>query len=493
MSTAVVGQFAGGGARAWWSTRAFAFAALLLAATPLLWPALPPLTDLPGHLGRWRVMLDGGGSPLAQWYGFAWRLTGNLGGDLLVAALAPLLGLEPAVKWVTILAAMLMSASLLALSRAAHGRVNPFALFALPLVYNHAFHTGFLNFALSAALAFGALALWLSTPRRPVFAPIAIIVWLAHAFGWGVLALTCFAGEWARRRSPVRAAVACWPLAAPLPLMLIWRSAGSGATFGWFDLEAKAVALLMVFRDRWFAWDVASLAIVVAVLWLSARSKLVEASPELRAAALALLGAFVLLPSWLFGSAFADARAGPLVLMVALLALRSSPAMPDDVIRRIALAGALFLLARTASTTLSLALTDSDWRREAAAVELLPPGARVASLVAPNCEDAWAMNRRDHLGGVAVARARAFSNDQFPDIGASLLTIRHPVAGEFLAAPSQLLHCPVETELPGRIAAVPRAAFDHLWLIGADAPVPRAQLIWRNGASALYRLDATGN
>ena len=63
----------------------FVLALILLSALPLLWPDVPPLLDLPGHMGRYRVQLDLATSPdLQQFYGFHWQLIGNLGIDLLV-------------------------------------------------------------------------------------------------------------------------------------------------------------------------------------------------------------------------------------------------------------------------------------------------------------------------------------------------------------------------------------------------------------------------
>jgi hypothetical protein len=44
--------------REWWETRAFVIAMVLLSAVPLLYPPIPPLVDLFGHMGRYRVMLD---------------------------------------------------------------------------------------------------------------------------------------------------------------------------------------------------------------------------------------------------------------------------------------------------------------------------------------------------------------------------------------------------------------------------------------------------
>src|SRR3954453_20657771 len=89
--------------RAWWNSPLFAALAVALATVPLLYPSIPPLVDLLGHMGRYRVELDGGQSPwLQQYYAFRWAPMGNLGVDLLVRLLAPALGLEPAVKLIVI-------------------------------------------------------------------------------------------------------------------------------------------------------------------------------------------------------------------------------------------------------------------------------------------------------------------------------------------------------------------------------------------------------
>src|SRR5919112_594789 len=65
--------------------------AILAAAIPLLYPAIPPLVDLLGHMGRYRVELDLSHSPwLSHYYGFQWAAIGNLGVDLLVMPLGRL-------------------------------------------------------------------------------------------------------------------------------------------------------------------------------------------------------------------------------------------------------------------------------------------------------------------------------------------------------------------------------------------------------------------
>ena len=93
------------------------------------------------------------------------RAIGNLGVDLLMMALAPLIGLEPAVKLIVLAIPPLTVAGFLWVAREVHGRVPPTAYFAIPFAYGHPFMFGFVNFALSMAFAFLAFGLWLRLGR----------------------------------------------------------------------------------------------------------------------------------------------------------------------------------------------------------------------------------------------------------------------------------------------------------------------------------------
>ena len=79
---------------------------------------------------------------------------------------------------------------------------RPTALFALPFAYGHPFMFGFVNFALSMALALCAFALWLRMARLGamrlraiIFVPISIILWVCHTYGWGTLGVLAFSAE----------------------------------------------------------------------------------------------------------------------------------------------------------------------------------------------------------------------------------------------------------------------------------------------------------
>ena len=52
--------------RHWWESRLTVALAIALAAVPLIYPAIPPLVDLLGHMGRYRGELGLESSPWLQ-------------------------------------------------------------------------------------------------------------------------------------------------------------------------------------------------------------------------------------------------------------------------------------------------------------------------------------------------------------------------------------------------------------------------------------------
>lgn len=501
--------------RGWWESRWAVGAFALLMAVPLLWPALPPLTDLPEHMGRWHISMSlGSADPLARYYGYSWRPLGNLGMDLLVPALALGIGLEPAAKLAVILIPVLTAIGLLWTAREAHGRIPPFAILALPLAYAWPFQFGFVNFALAQALAFCAFALWLRLGRleqwrlrAALFVPIACILWIAHDFGWGLFGLMAFGAEAARLRESGRrwveslagAAVQCLPLA--LPILFMAASAGQSArglsTGDWFNFTLKLLWLLSVFRDRWEGFDLISIIPLLLALYLAVRSGKLGFAPLVAWPALLCGVAFLLLPRLLLGGAYVDTRMAPAMLMLALVAIRAPEGSPR-LDTALALLATAFLLVRTGGTTVSFALRAGEQQRELAAIAHVPKGAAVLSLVSRPCPGSWSDLRRDHLPALAIVRRDAFTNGQWAIDGQQLVRIRYAIAGRYAADPSQLVY-PPDCPHPGShfeqaIAGFPRAAFDYVWTIGFPPGRARAadlHLIWNNGGSALYRVVRT--
>ncbi len=491
-----------------------AAALVLLSAVPLLWPHIPPLVDLPGHMGRYRVQLDLASSPiLQQYYSFRWALIGNLGVDLLVMPLAKLVGLELAVKLIVLVIPPLTVAGLLRAAREVHGRIPPTALFAVPLAYGHPLIFGFVNFSLSMALALLAFALWLRLARlgrlrlrAALFLPISMIIWVVHTYGWGTLGVMAFSAELVRQHdkgrsfveSGLRAAVHCLPMVPPVLLMIAWRNgAVAGMTGDWFNWRAKMLWMAMALRDRWFWFDLASLATLLLLIYGAIRSSRLGFSRNLAASALFLLAVYITLPRIVFGSAYADMRLVPYMIAVGLIAIRPREAASERFVRGLAIAAMAFVLVRIGSNTLSFYLYDQTYRSELGALDHVPQGARLVSFVGSACRPSWKMSRLEHLPALALVRKDAFSNDQWAMPGAQLLSAHFPEDPRFRNDPSQIVgsvKCPHEIwlSLDQSLRELPRDEFDYVWLIEPptyDAALTAGlQPVWRNGTSVLYRV-----
>lgn len=502
--------------RPFWERRDFVLLLVLLSCVPLLWPDVPPLLDLPGHMGRYRVQLDLANSPdLQQYYGFRWQVIGNLGVDLLVQLLAPLIGLEAAVKLVCLTIPPLTVGGLFWVAYEVHGRIPPTAMFAAPFAYCYPFLFGFVNFALAMALVMVCFGLWLrlgrlnhTRLRAAVFMPISLILWIVHAFGWGTLGVLCFSAELVRQHDQgrnffsagFRAALHCTALLPPIILMWLWRSNATGVTTDWFNWTRKLDWLMMALRDRWEWFDIGALVLVILLLlWTIADWRRVTWSRNLAASFLFLTLVFILLPRIVFGSAYADMRLAPYLFAIALVAIRFKPTASMRLQQCIAVAGLLFFLVRTGGATISTWLYDQSYDRELAALDHVPHGARMVSFVGRECVEPWGMSRLLHVPGLAIVRNHAFSNDQWTMQGAQLLNVRYRPGWPFIRDATQVVtayRCPHEIWRPINVALamVPRDAFDYIWLISPppyDAKLTAGlRPIWRSGTSVLYRVES---
>lgn len=493
----------------WWATRRHIVVLSLLLAVPLAWPAIPPLTDIFGHLARATILARIDVSPfLHQWFGTHARLSGNLGVDILVAVLGPMLGIVLATKLVLIGTAVLTGGGMLLVAREAHGRLPPTAAFALPTVFGMPFNYGFLNYSLSVALVFPAIALWLhlgrGIGRSAAFTPIGLMIWVTHIAGWGLLGLILFAIELVTARrggasvptSLRRAGLACLPLTAPLAIMLfqLGGSSSIGVTH-WFDWPLKLFFLIGVLRDQTEILDIASAALLFALVVLGCRGMGFRMEPRLACAGAAVFGAFLVMPGMIMGSALADMRVMPCALALAILSLS-----PTDRTERhltlLAIGAMAFLGMRLTVQTIGWGRTAALQQDQLAALDHVPRGSRVFVLVALPCESAWTSHRMDHLGLMAIVRRDAFANGLW-DMPSSSLTVHRPDATGFVYAGSQALFpagCRYDAgyDLARALATVPRAAFDFVWLIDtprANRPYDRGlRLAWSSQRSALYRI-----
>jgi len=499
--------------RPWWESRLCLTLVVLATTIPLLYPPVPPLVDLFGHMGRYRVELDLAHSPwLKQYYDYHWAAIGNLGVDLLVIPLGQLIGLEAAVKLIVIAVPALTAAGFLWVAREVHGRIPPTAFVALPFIYGYPFLFGFVNFALSVALAFLAFGLWLrlgrlgrTVLRGALFVPISLVVFFAHTYGWGLLGLMCFSADAVRLhdrgrtwwRAGIEAALHTSVMAVPAIIMLVWRSeTHGGQTIDWFDWKIKWHWIYSALRDRWKWFDIGSLIAAGLVFLYALFSRKLTLSRNLAFSAIVLAASFAIIPRIVFGSAYADMRLVPYLIAVALLAVRFRGAPDRTTAQVLAVIGLLFFATRTAANTISLGMAGADQRAKLHAIDVMPEGARVITLTGMPCSEYWPLLRNSHLGAMVIVRRDVFSNDQWLLEGVNLLDLKYRAAGYFAADPSQLvrpnrcldrLHRMVDQSL----SALPRDDFDYVWLVDVPpydpALVAGLRPVWRGPGSILYQ------
>ncbi|MCT8001059.1 hypothetical protein NZL82_04110 [Sphingomonas sanguinis] len=493
----------------WWQSRLFLWLCVIVSAVPLLWPAVPPLSDMGDHIGSYRILAEAGRGPLGRHYDVHWAAVGNLGVEGLVLALHRLfdLDIEPAAKLVVLAIPPLTVAGIFALARAAHGRIPATAMLALPLAYGPSLQMGFVNFSLAQALVLLAMALWLYLARRwsagwriLLFALIAPVIWLTHALGWALLLTNVFAMEATRlsgtgrswRQAMLRAGLAVAPMASPALLML--KGGGdqvAGDTGGWF-MVYKMRWILTLFREQWAIWDIAALIVILLFGYAVIRSRRLSVLPLLAIPAGLGFLIFLILPYVYRGGAYLDMRMLCPAVILAILSVRVSPGRDHG---RIAAATTGFFLVRIIGTTIAFAQLAAAQERDWRALSALPPGGRVLVLTDAEAEGGWGGPRRWHIAGIAIARRRVFTNTQWSVPGQHLIRPRVAGAAPYDGDPSSLVFAPGSlggwVDFDAAIRDFDRCAFDAVWTIGfpaGRAKSPDLIRTWSDRDSAVYRV-----
>lgn len=484
-----------------------------LAALPLLWPALPPLVDLPNHLSRYRIALDYSASPLFRtWFELRHPLIGNLGVDLLVAGLAPGLGLEPAAKLVVLAIPVGCALGIVLIAREVHGRVAATTPLAVALVYNYPFNYGFLNYSLSMAMALPAFWLWLRLGRlgrgrlsAALFVPIGGAVWLAHASGWGLLGLMVFAWELASARAEGRGwpaaawrgLLGCLPLAAPALPMLLWSAHTHSVAVPPPDpIGRKVTVFFMMLSTAWRPADIAAaFALLVVALLPIVRPEL-RYDRRLLAVGLTMMAAFLLMPPNIIGSAHADMRVVPYAMMILLLGL--VPRGPTRFARGLALFSWAFFATGVGYNLLNDLRIARVQSHQLEALDHLPRGTSVFALAKVRCGGEVTGDRVNHLHRMAIVRRGDVTNGSWGYPATQTVLPRPAMVsgyvddGSALMEPRDCLDRAAHT-IPTALAILPRDRFRYLWVVDmppAEWPArPWLHRFWSNNRGALYRID----
>lgn len=506
---------AGQHSKFWWEKRWFIGFLLLLSVVPLLWPTIPPLIDLPGHMGRYRVQLDINSDPLLQqFYHYDWALILNLGVDLLIELFGPIFGIELGTKLLVIMTTLLTAGGLLWIAREVHGRIPPTVMLALPLLYGYVTSYGFINYMLSVAIAFNLFAYWIycdrvgkQTLRSWILVPASFILAICHVYGWGILGLLVFGYEFHRAQqhglkllpAAWRAGLNCIVLAGPVLILLLWRADASGhsRTHIWFNFPSKFGWVLSALRDRWVAFDGFSIVFLMAVLCGSIFSRQTPIAPSMRAPLALLVIAFLVVPFWLMSSAFADMRLVPALLMLWCAFISWPKTVKKREIQLAAAVALAFCGIRIAGNTASYYLYDRDFKRELVALDHIPSHARLYSATKLECKNSWFFSRKWHLPSIALVRNRAYANDQWVAVGAQSIRSKVNAPGydidrSQLVSPSHCVKQP-KYDINRKLKQLPRDQFDYVWLIDVPSYDPKLMqgmtLLWSDRNSAVYRVN----
>lgn len=489
-----------------------------LSIVPFLFNAIPPLTDVPGHIGQFSVQTAPAGSVLLRYFSFHWAPTLNLAADLIVQAATPLLGVVPTVRLLCMATTALTVLAIAVLARfgnRAGGYAYPWALL---FVFNSSFLWGFLNFELTQALAILCVAGWIGLAERPqVRAAATLIATPLLLVGHGVAGIAAVAmivgyeawpTVWRDGAGKFRHFLTtAWPpVVAAATTILLWKmvSHGQGGQTLWLPIR-KVVAVIHALQDQNKVFDIATVVaatIVAALGWVW--------GARLRGGQAGVVGAvailFIASPSLLSGSDEVDTRLAPLVAMV-FFSLQDWSTVADRRRKVVVALGFALLAARFGTTLVSFVEYSRDYDGQLVALRYVRPGSRVMNFTLARCES-WRSRRLEHLGNLATTYRNAWVNAHWSIKGIHLLQVRYRPATLYFDDPSQMVFSPqcvdhqVKTIADYRpaqtvseaVRAAPLDRVDYLWIIGTRLPPAfpdnRLKLIWTNRDGELYKVKS---
>jgi hypothetical protein len=238
------------------------FAALgLVAVIPIITHPLPPLTDYVNHLARMHVIATINHDPdLSRFYQIQWQIIPNLVMDMIVPLLDRFMTIYHAGQVFTVVTFMLIMSGTVVLNRALFGSWSVLPLVAFPLLYNHVFLVGVMNYVFGIGLSVWGLALWVILRERmwPLRFAASIItvlgLFFCHLFSVGLYGLGLLSIElwrlWAIKDRPLPWRIAEFvtagvPFLPVLPLLLMSPTWDLSGEFAW-EPQGKIDGLIYV-------------------------------------------------------------------------------------------------------------------------------------------------------------------------------------------------------------------------------------------------------
>lgn len=505
----------GGRATQLWMLGCYA-AAVVMLAWPIVQVANPMLADYPNHLAR--VFVAGslpGNSVLAEHYLARHAFYPYLPMDLIVGALWPLLGIEPAGKVFLVIALLMPFAGTMALARVLHGRIGLWPLAATLFFYNLLLAWGFTTYIFGLGVALCAFAGWIATerwrwlPRLALFSAVSAVLFCAHPFGFALYGLLFGSweigrtGAWtwpALRDMASRIARAAPQALPPLAIALSLPDAdiGNRATvFG--TLSSRLLALCSPFVFAVDPGEAVCFLLLLAAFVTALRTGMVTFDRRL-AWPVGVIGLVCLvMPQTLSGVHLVHMRPPLLFLLLLILACRPRPQTPR--IAALSVAAMLAMLAlRTSLATDRLVEADRNVAELRAIGASIPPGARVLPTMSREQIGAVPAFQYWHASAFLTIDRSAynpllfsfFSIDVVPQLKPSSAPATSPVAFQALLTPEGE---PEHVKLgPGQRHYWTdwRRVFDYV--VDFDGGAPAAQLprelslVRRGSVFSLYRI-----
>lgn len=492
---------------------------------PFLLPSMLPLTDLPGHLARLHILLDGEHSKyLSLYYEARLRLVPNLGSDLLMLGLSRVMSLDAASRLI-LGAAILGSAwGTLSISRQLHGARQSIALLAFVFVFNWFLLWGFLNYLLGLGMALPMVALWLQRLRdeedrlcKPepwfhlLFAGLAALLWVCHLVAFGIYlilvgALTLHAA-WhsftGRGRLANSLCATLLRLLHCLPALALtgwYLATGEGQTITtWSTWQTKIISLIGPFRLYYRFFDLATAIGVCGAIGLGLVTRRLRVHHGALLATALIFAVYLAMPYTLSSSALADQRLTvPLALSgVAALAWTERAGLRLRAVTGLVIAALAFL--RIGALTRDWLQADRVYAEHLKALDHVPQGARIASFAVVPCSPSIPVATLANFQAYAVLKRDAFVNVLFDVPLYQVMRVRYNRDTQLFRNPSQLVYpreCAIDLPTPyaleARLAYIPDQRFDYVWIVGTSllrhTPRPNWAPVYRDADSILYRV-----
>ncbi len=484
----------------------FAMAVCVLVTVPFLTVRIPPLTDVPGHMGSAAVAAYAGDPALTRLLSLRWHIVPNLGTDILVVLLQKFLGITRAYWIVSAIIPPLLAAGIFMVARQLNPGGAAMIPWALIFIYSYPFNYGFLNYMLGVALSLIGFASWISLDARPCFREAGAwifvpLLFLCHAVAGCLFVLFICSREFSllRREGQFRNFLRrVRPLSSSVVIILAWRlTSKSFAGENEVSIKAKLNAVVMLLRDQNIFLDEGSLAIAFMV-FVFGWSKGARLDRAVAPAILFMIPLFIVTPSTLNGSSFADERLLPLIPIL-VFASQNWNAVDVRLTRFVMLSGLGLFIGRLVITIMGFIAYDSQFSGDLGALRHVREHSRILVFNTRYCSarQHWRASRLGHVGDLAIVYRRSWTNSEWDTDGAHLLQIHYRPSALFYDDPSQYVwpaSCggrgAGHPTLQDALAAAPLGGIDYLWLVDAALPAgyhdPRLALRWNNADSALY-------